>query len=490
MTIPIDDMAAFCKKKGLVYNTADMYGGLAGFFDYGPFGVEIKNKLKAAWWSYWVQSREDIVGIDGAIITNPSVWKASGHTENFCDQMLVCSKCAAKQRADAFIEEQTGKNLEGASAEELNSLVAENKLVCPACKSSFKEVKDFNLMFSTSIGAAGGDDAYLRPETAQLIFANFKLIQEHARLKPPFGVAQIGKAFRNEISPRNFLFRCREFEQMEIEYFINPTIQTCPYYAELENTHFYLLDAAAQEEGTENILELTAKEAVEKKIMHEWHAYFLAANISWFASLGVRPENFRIREHMKQELAHYSSACFDLEYKFPFGYKELLGVADRGTYDLGRHQEHAKKDLMIYDDDTKEKYLPVVIAEPSLGVDRSFLVFLYEAYDDDKERGNIVLHLHPRLAPITVSVFPLTNKLAGKARELYKALKHSFAVSYDASGSVGRRYARADELGTPFCITVDFEEDGCVTVRDRDTTKQERVKIEALTSYLRKKIEG
>jgi len=489
MTINIDEMASFCKRKGFIYPTAEIYGGLAGFFDYGPYGSEMKMNLKNVWWKYHVRSRSDIVGIDGPIITNPTIWKASGHAENFADLMLKSEDGSFEVRADLFLEEKLGKSFDGVSADEVNKLVAEHKLTAPNGK-KFKKCESFNLMFTTNVGPKENDKskAYLRPETAQLMFADFKLVQENARMKLPFGIAQMGRAFRNEISPRNFIFRCREFEQMEIEYFKHPDYDECPFYKEYEDFELNVYSIEHQKKNKEAD-KMKIKDAVKKGIMQEWHAYFLALELNWFKSLGCNMKNFRVRQHLKDELAHYSTDCWDLEYNFPFGYKELEGIADRGNYDLSRHIEFSKTDLSMFDEEQKKKIVPHVIAEPSLGVDRAFLVFLYEAYNDDKKRGNIVLHLHPKIAPITVAVLPLVkNKepVTNKAKEVFKLLQDDYSAFYDESGSIGRRYARMDEIGTPYCITIDFDtlEDDTVTIRNRDTTEQKRVKISELKKEL------
>ncbi len=496
MTINIDDMAAFCKRKGFIYPTAEIYGGLAGFFDYGPYGADMKKNIKQNWWKTFVQSREDIVGIDGSIITNPKVWEASGHVGCFADIMVACSndKCRNKVRADQFIEENLNFPADGVKAETINAIFAENKLVCPKCKSKFLPAKDFNLMFSTQVGPEEEKEntAYLRPETAQLIFTNFKLVVENARMKLPFGIAQIGKAFRNEISPRGFLFRCREFEQMEIEYFVHPdAYDKCPYIDEALDYEVQYIDAKMQEKEGENEPEKKAsmKELLEKGIIKtQWHAYWLAISNKWFTDLGANPDNLRIRQHIATEKSHYALDTWDFEYNFPFGWKELTGIANRTDFDLKQHIEHSKQDLSLYDEESKKKIIPHVIAEPSFGVDRVFLVLMFDAYEDDKKRGNIVLKLDPKIAPVKVGVFPLVNKLNDDARKIYLMLKDNLVVQYDKSGSVGRRYARADEIGIPYCITVDFEsrDDNCVTVRDRDTTKQIRVKIDDLRDTISK----
>jgi glycyl-tRNA synthetase len=492
-SLGIEEMASFCKRKGLIYVSGEIYGGLAGFFDYGPYGSEMKLNLKEQWWKYHVRSREDIVGIDGSIITNPTVWRASGHAENFADLMLVSEDGSFEVRADQFLEEQLKKPFDGVSASEVNKLVEEHKLKAPNGK-QFKKCTPFNLMFTTTVGPKGDEKskAFLRPETAQLIFADFKLVQENARLKLPFGIAQMGRAFRNEISPRNFIFRCREFEQMEIEYFIHPEDKKCPFAKEFEDFELNVLSSKMQEDNSSNAHaeKMTVKDAVKKKIMQEWHAYFLALEVNWFISLGCKPTHFRVRQHLEDELAHYSSDCWDLEYKFPFGWKELEGIADRSDYDLKRHMEFSKKDLSLFDEESQKKIVPHVVAEPSLGVDRAFLVFLYEAYEDDKERGNVVLHLHPKIAPIRVAVLPLLKnkpELVAKAEAVFNLLKSDFSSFYDDSGSIGRRYARMDEIGTPYCVTIDFDtlEDDTVTLRDRDSREQKRVKISELMTHLR-----
>jgi len=482
--ISIEDMATFCKKKGFVYPTAELYGGLSGFFDYGPLGVELKNNLKQQWWKFHVQNRDDIVGIDGSIITNPRVWKASGHVENFIDVMVECTKCNARYRADHIIEDELEITIEGAPLEEIQKQL--DKIKCPGCKGKLGKASSFHAMFETNVGPIKSEKskAYLRPETAQLMFTNFKAVVENSRLKLPFGIAQMGKAFRNEISPRNFLFRCREFEQMEIEYFINPKEKKCPYIKEVEKHKIQIISADMQKKKQKE-KEMTIKDALKKKIFKsQWHAYWLAKEHWWFMSLGCNGKNFRIRQHTPDEKAHYSEDCWDLEYKFPFGYKELQGIADRGTYDLDAHIKESKKDLSLFDEEAKKKIVPAVIAEPSLGLDRTFLVFMYEAYNDDKKRGNIVLKLHPNLSPTKVAVFPLVNKVAEKAQKVYGNVKKELLTFYDKSGSVGRRYARADEQGIPYCVTVDFD-DG-VTIRDRDSTKQIRVSEEELIPILKK----
>jgi glycyl-tRNA synthetase len=494
--ISIDEMASFCKRKGFVYPNSEIYGGLAGFFDYGHLGVDLKNNIICEWWKTFVQQRDDVFGIDGTIITHPKVWKASGHVDNFIDLMLTCSKCKNKERADHFIEDKLKIPADGMKAAEINKLVKENKLNCTLCEGDFKEVNDFNLMFKTNVGPKEGEEslAYLRPETAQLIFANFKLVLENARAKLPFGIAQIGKAFRNEISPRNFLFRAREFEQMEIEYFIHPeNVNNCPYIEEAYNTEFNILTADEQEKGTNKIIKLTAKDALKKNIIKtSWHAYWLHCAIKFFTDRGANKDNFRLRQHVQTEKSHYALDTWDLDYNFPFGWKEITGAANRTDYDLKQHIEHSKKDLTYYDEETKQKIIPYVVAEPSFGVGRAFLVFMFDSYYDDKERGNIVLKLHPKIAPIKLGVFPLVNKLTEETKKLHDKLKMIVTSKFDKSGSIGRRYARADEEGIPYCITFDFDsiEKNDVTLRDRDSTKQIRVPINDLKNIIRDLIDG
>jgi len=461
--ITIDEMYTFCKKKGFVFPNSEIYGGLAGFFDYGPLGVELKNNIKADYWKTFVQQREDVVGIDGSIISHPKVWEASGHAANFTDYIYECDKCKILVKGD---------NDKGAE--------------CTKCKQMLGNPKKFNLMFKTQIGPFETKDstAYLRPETAQLIFTNFKNVMDTARQKLPFGIAQIGKAFRNEISPREFLFRVREFEQAEIEFFTHPDrINDCAYFSEIEDMEVNIITAEAQNKNEAHI-RIKIKDLT--KLTSKWHAYWIGIIYKWFTGNGIIEQNIRIREHLKEELAHYATACFDLEYNFPFGWREIHGNADRKQFDLNQHINSSKKDLSVYDEETKQKVVPYVASEPSQGIDRAFLTFMFEAYHDDKERGNIVLYLSPNLAPIKVGVFPLVNKLEEKAEEVFTEIKSSFNAMYDRSGSVGRRYARADEIGIPYCVTIDFDtlNDNSVTIRDRDTTKQIRVKIENIKEIL------
>jgi glycyl-tRNA synthetase len=491
----IDQMAMFCKNKGFVYPNSEIYGGMAGFFDYGHLGSEMKNNIKQAWWKFHVQDREDIVGIDGSIITHPNVWVASGHVANFKDIMVQCKKCEERYRADHLIEETLKIQADGLKEEDINKLIQQNGIKCKKCKGELAAASPFNLMFQTFVGPKQSKEttAYLRPETAQLMFADFKLVAENARLKVPFGIAQMGKAFRNEISPRNFLFRCREFEQMEIEYFIHPEkVNDCPFLNEVLDHEIFIISEDMQK-SKQKEKKMTMKEALSKKIIKTaWHAYWLATEHNWFASLGANPDNFRIRQHLQEEKSHYALDTWDLEYNFPFGWKELQGMANRTDYDLTQHMKHSKKDLQLFDEEKKQKFTPYVVAEPSQGVDRAFLVFMFDAYNYDEKRGNIVLKLHPKVAPVKLGVFPLVNKNEKDAREVYSSLRKLFVCQFDRSGSIGRRYARSDEIGVPFCVTVDFDyqKDKTVTIRDRDTTKQIRIKAEELPDTVYKLMAG
>ena len=474
MTITIDELTNFCKRKGFVYPSGEMYGGFAGFWDYGPIGSELKKNIKDLWWKYHVHNREDIVGIDGSIITNPKVWEASGHIGCFVDVAVVCKKCGNKTKLD---KHEVGK------------------VKCEKCKGEFESKGEFNPMFTTQVGPIkeNSTTAYLRPETAQSIFTNFKLVQDNARLRLPFGIAQIGKAFRNEIAPRNFLFRSREFEQMEIEYFINSEKKKeCPY--EIKDLEILLYSANMQEKNQEP-KKMRIKDALSKKIITlPWHAYWLSTELEWFFSLGANPKNFRIRQHITKEKSHYSTDTWDIEYNFPFGWKELQGIADRGTYDLNAHQEKSKKSMEIVDNMTGKKILPMVVTEPSLGVERTFLVFVLDSYSVG-EKNNITLKLNPKIAPIKVAIFPLIKKDEKQiqvAKQIYNDLKEEWNVDYDETGSIGRRYARNDEIGTPFCITIDddSEKDKSVTIRNRDDGKQKRIKVNELKEIIRKLISG
>lgn len=461
--IGIDDLAGFCKRKGFVYPSAEVYGGLAGFWDYGHLGVELIKNIKDAWWAFHVRNREDIEGISGSIITNPKVWEASGHVANFVDYVIYDKKKKERFKVDAHeVKEYEGK-------------------------AEYEIEGKFNPMFETNVGPSGKNPAYLRPETAQSIFVNFKNVFENARMKLPFGIAQIGKAFRNEIAPREFLFRCREFEQMEIEYFIKHGMK-CPYMDEVPDLEIAIYTEEMQKEK-KDAEKMKIVDAWKKGMMSDWHAYWLGQEYSWFILLGADDSNFRARQHVSDEKSHYAVDTWDLEYKFPMGWRELQGFANRGDYDLKQHQEKSGKSFEIFDEETKERILAEVVCEPSLGVERAFMVFMLDAYEFDKERNNVVLHLSPKLAPYKAAVMPVISKgeIEEAAYELYKELKEELNVFYDKSGSIGRRYARQDESGTPYCIAVDGQtvEDKTVTIRERDSTKQIRVHIKEMIQVLK-----
>jgi glycyl-tRNA synthetase len=498
MTNEIEQMAVFCKKKGFVYQDSEIYGSLAGFWDFGPLGVELKNNIKSSWRRRFVQCREDVVEIDGSIITHRRIWEASGHVDSFTDVLVSCTKCSSRFKGDNVVEEQLGIVAETLTKEQLMSKIKKEKLKCPKCKGLLGEPVLFNCMFETTVGPLKDKSniSFLRPETAQIIFADFKLVHENSRLKLPFGIGQVGKAFRNEISPRDFLFRCREFEQMEIEYFVHPEkLNDCPYISKYLDFRFKILTAENQKKGKKDHIEMTIKQMIDKKLTNQWHAYWLAEFLDWFMSMGINPENLRLREHTKQELAHYAGACFDIEYKFPFGWKEIHGNADRTNFDLSQHIKVSKKDLSLYDEEKKERIVPFVASEPSQGVERAFLALLFDAYNDDKERGNIVLKLKPELAPVKVGVFPLVKnkpEIIKVAREIFEDLIKEVICLYDSNGSIGRRYARADEMGVCGTITIDFDslKDNSVTLRSRDTTQQIRVKIPELRTTINKFLYG
>lgn len=429
----MEKIVSLAKRRGFVFPSSEIYGGLGGFWDFGPLGAALKNNIKQEWRREVVERREEVFGLDASIIMNPAVWQASGHIEGFSDPLADCPKCKKRWKADDLADRK-----------------------CPECEAKLSETRNFNTMFKTFVGPVEDEaaQAYLRPETAQGIFVNFKNVLDTMRPKLPFGIAQIGKAFRNEITPGNFIFRSREFEQMELEYFVRP--------------------------GEED----------------KWHDYWKKERLSWYIGLGIKKENLRLRDYDKPELAHYSKATTDVEYKFPFSRKdsfdELEGIASRADFDLSAHEKHSGKELKYFDDGTKQKISPYVI-EPSAGVDRAFLAFLIDAYSEDTDKKRIVLKLHPRLSPYKAAVFPLlANKenLALRAREIFNDLKNKFNVAWDDRGNIGKRYLAQDELGTPYCLTIDFDtlENNTVTVRDRDTTEQERIKIDQLKSFLEEKL--
>ena len=458
----MDKVVALCKNRGFVYAGSEIYGGLANSWDYGPLGVEFKNNVKKAWWKKFVTECPYNVGLDSAIIMNPQTWVASGHLGGFSDPLMDCKSCKSRHRADKLIEDYAFQNNidvnpAGWTDEEMSAYIAEKGIACPDCGATdFTDIRKFNLMFKTFIGVTEGSSntVYLRPETAQGIFVNFKNVARTTRKKMPFGVGQIGKSFRNEITPGNFVFRTREFEQMELEFFCKP--------------------------GTDL----------------DWFNYWRNFCAEWLYNLGMTKENLRLRDHSPEELCFYSKGTTDIEFLFPFGWGELWGIADRTDYDLTQHQNVSGESMDYFDAETNEKYIPYVV-EPSLGADRVALAFLCDAYDEEivdpaKNDVRVVLHLHPALAPFKCAVLPLSKKLSDKAtEEVFQGLSKKFNVDFDDAGSIGKRYRREDEIGTPFCITYDFEsvEDHCVTVRDRDTMEQIRMPIADLEAYIAEKIE-
>ena len=452
----MEKLVALCKGRGFVYAGSEIYGGLANTWDYGPLGVELKTNIKDAWRKKFIQESPYNVGLDSAILMNPQTWVASGHLGGFSDPLMDCRECKTRHRADNIIEDFDGTNVAGWSNEEMMNYIKEKNIPCPNCgKHNFTDIRQFNLMFKTFQGVTedSKNELYLRPETAQGIFVNFANIQRTTRRKIPFGVAQIGKSFRNEITPGNFIFRVREFEQMELEFFCKP--------------------------GTDL----------------EWFDYWRAFCRDWLYSLGIKEENLRLRDHGKEELCFYSKATTDFEFLFPFGWGELWGVADRTDYDLTQHIKTSGKSLDYFDQTTNERYVPYVI-EPSLGVERLFLALITQAYDEEvvdaeKNDTRVVMRFHPAIAPFKAAVLPLSKKLSAEAEEVLFDLRKKFNVDFDDTGSIGKRYRRQDEIGTPFCITYDFEskEDSSVTVRDRDTMEQIRLPISELCAYIEKKLE-
>ncbi|HAH86369.1 MAG TPA: glycine--tRNA ligase [Armatimonadetes bacterium] len=457
----MDNIVNLCKRRGIIFPSSEIYGGIGSTWDYGPIGVHLKNNVKAAWWKSVVQERDDVVGLDAAILMHPDTWKASGHIASFSDPMVDCKRCKRRFRADHLVESMKKEEdaVERTPEEMSNMERALESVMCPECGGELTSIRQFNLMFKTYMGPVEESAAivYLRPETAQGIFVNFKNVQTSTRKKLPFGIAQIGKSFRNEITPGNFIFRTREFEQMEIEYFTRP------------------------------------EEA------EEWHKKWLQDRYNWYISLGINPEKLRLRPHGEDELAHYACACSDIEYEFPIGWSELEGVANRTDYDLKQHMEVSGKDLSYFDETTGERLVPYVV-EPSGGVDRALLAFLSDAYEEiSGGRGEagaeseVVLRLHPRLAPIKTALLPLAKKggLPEIAKDLQNQLRKCFMTDYDERGSIGRRYRRQDEIGTPWCITVDFQsvEDQAVTIRDRDTMEQARVSLDKVKSFIKDKLE-
>jgi len=432
--VDMDTLVSLCKRRGFIFQSSEIYGGINGFWDFGPIGVELKNRVKNSWWNRMVRMRDDMVGIDTSIIAHPQTWVASGHVASFNDPMVDCKSCKHRFRADDVPESTKGHP----------------KGRCPECGGELTAAREFNLMFQTHVGATtdSASLAYLRPETCQSIFTQFKTVQIVSRKKIPFGIAQIGKAFRNEITPRNFIFRSREFEQMEMEFFCHPNETS------------------------------------------KWFEHWVTDRFDWFKSLGIKPECLRLREHRHGELAHYARACTDVEYEMPFGFSEMEGIADRSDYDLKQHMSTSGKDLSYFDDTTKERYVPAVI-ETSVGVDRACLAILADAYREEEVKGEkrVVMGFAHAIAPIQVAVFPLSGKLAEPALAIHNEVKKHFASDFDDVGSIGKRYRRHDEIGTPYCITYDFESqnDHAVTVRDRDTMQQDRISIDKIVEYLNNK---
>ncbi|MBA3610258.1 MAG: glycine--tRNA ligase [Rubrobacter sp.] len=454
----MEKLVAFCKRRGFVFQSSEIYGGIRSSYDYGPLGVEMKRNIKEEWWRRTVHMRDDVVGLDSAIIMHPKVWEASGHTATFNDMLVESRTSGRRYRADHLIEGATDIDAEGMSAEELTEIIQSDDRIKDPMDGGrdFAPVRPFNLMFETFTGPVKGPEnvAYLRPETAQGIFTNFKNVVQTSRVKVPFGIAQQGKSFRNEITPGNFIFRTREFEQMEMEFFVEP--------------------------GTDE----------------EWHEFWIEERWNWYTSLGINPDNLRRYEHPREKLSHYSKRTVDIEYNFPFaGWSELEGIANRTDYDLKQHAEHSGENLEYIDQTTNQRYYPYVI-EPAGGPDRIMLAFLSDAFTEEEVNGEerTVLKLHPRIAPIKAAVFPLSKKepVSTVARELYDDLKGDYRIFYDDSGSIGRRYRRQDEAGTPFCVTVDFDtmDDNSVTIRDRDTMQQERIPLAAVRERLQKLISG
>jgi len=455
----MEKIVSLCKNRGYIYPGSEIYGGLSNSWDYGPLGAEMKKNIKDMWWRKFIKESKYNVGIDAAIIMNPQVWVTTGHVGGFSDPLIDCKECKTRHRADKLIEEWGFQNqkdisgLDGWTNEQLVNYINENDIVCPDCgKKNFTDIRKFNLMFKTFMGVTedAKSEVYLRPETAQGMFVNFKNVQRTTRKKLPMGIGQMGRSFRNEITPGNFIFRTREFEQMELEFFCKP--------------------------GTDL----------------EWYEYWKKFCKDWLVSIGIKEENLRMREHSKEELSFYSKGTTDIEYLFPFGWGELWGIADRTDYDLSRHMEASKEDLTYLDPETNERYVPYCV-EPAVGVDRVFLTVLCDAYDEEEVgEGDIrtVLHLHPQMAPFKAAVLPLSKKLSAKAEEIYDKLSKKYMCDYDEAGSIGKRYRREDEIGTPYCITIDFEteNDNKVTIRDRDTMEQVRVNIDQLEQWLDEKI--
>ena len=482
----IDKILQISKKRGLIFPGSEIYGGLSGIYDFGPIGFLLKKKIIDYWREYFVKSDENIFEVESSLIMPEKVFEASGHLKGFIDPITKCKKCKSVFRADNLIEEEAKLFVEGLSVEELTRIIREKNIRCLKCGGELEDVKVFNLMFSLNIGALGDTKGYLRPETAQGIFVNFKNILVSLRAKLPFGIAQIGKSFRNEISPRQWLIRMREFTQAEIEFFINPDEKTYDKFKEYENVRIRILSREAQKAGKSEE-EMTVREALDKEIIPSEHmAYFIAKEQLFYESLGIPKEAIRFRHMLPEETPHYSKGNVDMEILFDFGWKEVVGNAYRGDYDLSKHMEFSKADLSYVLDNGK-KIIPHVV-EPSFGIERTIYAVLLYSFVEDKERGWDWFRFSAKIAPISIAVFPLLNKkeMIEKSLEIFKILRKRFDAIFDKSGSIGKRYARADEIGIPYAITIDHKtlEDNTVTIRDRDTTEQERVKIEDLIKKL------
>jgi len=483
----IEKITQIAKKRGFVFPSSEIYGGLSGTYDFGPIGFLLKKKIIDFWREFFIKSEDNIFEIETSLIMPEKVFEASGHLKGFIDPITKCKKCKNVFRADHLIEDSTKMFVEGMSPEELTKIIREKNIRCPKCGGELEDVKVFNLMFQMSVGALGDTKGYLRPETAQGIFVNFKNVLVSTRAKLPFGIAQIGKSFRNEISPRQWLIRLREFTQAEIEFFINPEEKTFEKLKDYENVKIRILSREAQKEGRPEE-EMSVREALEKGIIpSEYMAYFIAKEQLFYESLGIPKEAIRFRHMLPEETPHYSKGNVDMEILFDFGWKEVVGNAYRSDYDLKKHAEYSKEDLSYVFEDGK-KIIPHVI-EPSFGIERTIYAVLLYSFIEDKERGWDWFKFVPKIAPISVAVFPLLNKeeMINKSLEIFKNLRKEFDAIFDKSGSIGKRYARADEIGIPYCITIDHQtlEDGSVTIRDRNTTKQERVKIEELSTKLK-----
>jgi glycyl-tRNA synthetase len=483
-----------CKRRGIIFPTAEVYGSLSGFWDYGPIGARVKRKIEDYWRELFLDAGDHIVEIDGSVVLPEAVFKASGHLESFVDPIAQCEKCKSMHRADHLIEEATKKFVEGKTTDELTQIIRDQKIKCPSCGATLDDVRMFNLMLKTEVSAAGGQAAYLRPETAQNIFTAFRRVFLTSRGKLPFGIAQIGHSFRNEISPRHFIVRVREFNQFEIEMFIDPDdVENCPNFTTVAKIKLNFFTQEAQQKKDGKPTSIAADAALKKKLIpNKWLAYFMAKEMKFYKSLGIPAAALRHRHMLAEETPHYSKGNFDMEIKFDFGWKETVGNAYRGDYDLQKHMKHSKTDMSVAVDG--KKVVPHVV-EPSFGLERTFAGVLLHTFREDKERGWNWFAFPPRIAPYTIAVMPLMKKqkLPEKAKEVIEKLKQvKYDVFYDETGSIGKRYARMDEIGVPYCATIDYQtlEDDTVTLRDRDSTKQVRVAVKDLCSVLWKLIDS